>query len=111
MSSWVYRADAEVPSYTVLWRDSSNVPIDFSTGYTFEVKLVNRSSGAVALTKTTGITGSDGSSGYNIVVAWSVGELNVTPGIYEVHLTATTETADRHFRPGHEPQIVIKASV
>ena len=107
--SWVYRADQEVPSFAVDWYDRDGNLINFATGYTFEVKLINQSTGTVALTKTTGVTGAATSP--NVVVAWATGQLAITPAVYRLHLTATTGGADRMFRPGDEPRVTIVAAV
>jgi hypothetical protein len=108
--SWIYRADQETPSFAVAWSDRDGNLIDFSSGsYTFELKLVHRTTGTIALTKTTGITGSAASP--NIVAAWSSGELAITPGPYRAHITATIGGADRMFMPGAEPIITIVAAV
>jgi hypothetical protein len=109
MTTWTYRADAESPSYCVEWRDANGDLINFATGYTFEVKLVNQATAVSALTKSSGITGAATSP--NITVAWTTGELNLTPATYQVHLTATASGADRHFRPGSEPLLKIVAAV
>lgn len=109
--TWTYRADQESPSFAVAWSDRDGNLINFATGYTFEVKLVNQSTGIVALTKTVGITGAATSP--NVVAAWSTGELNIAPAVYRVHLTATLTAsgADRMFRPGDEPRITIVPAV
>ncbi len=101
MSTWTYRADQEFPSFSVAWYDGTGNLIDFSTGWTFEVKVGS-------LTKTTGITGS--ASAPNVVVAWGAGELNITPGTYPLYLKATSSGGDRRFRPGNEPEIEILAT-
>jgi hypothetical protein len=107
MSEWVYRQDAEIPSFAVEWRDGNGALINFASGYTFQVLLVNTSD-AVVLTKTTNITGAATSP--NVTVAWPAGELNITPGVYFLHLRATSATNDRFFSPGRWPKITIVAT-
>ena len=107
--AWIYRADQEVPSFSVAWYDRDNTLINFATGYTFELKLIAVDGTTIALTKTTGIAGAATSP--NITVAWAVGELNIAVGAYRAHLTATTGGADRMFKPGDEPVITIVAAV
>jgi hypothetical protein len=109
-SPWIYRAGQELPAFAVEWRDRSGALVDFSSGWTFTVKLVNET-GAAVLTKTAGITGS--ATAPNVTVGWAADELNIVPGTYRVHLTArrTADSLDRLFRPGTEPSIVVKASV
>jgi len=91
---------AEAPSVALWWVDDDGDLIDFSSGYTFTLKLGQRGQ-AAELTKTTGITGALGTgtepSGVpNVTVAWSAGELaDVTPGLYEFELTARTGSSDR----------------
>lgn len=109
MGTWRYRQNQELPSFAVSWSDRDGNLIDFSTGYTFTLKLANSATGEVALTKTTGIVGGD--TAPNVVAAWAAGELNITPGSYRVHLTATSAGADRVFMPGREPYIVIDPTV
>lgn len=91
------RADQEDPAYRVEWRDGLNALIDFSTGYTFTLRIVAED-GTVALTKTANITGA--ATVPNVSVAWAVGELNITPGDYQLRLVATTGGRDRAFKPG-----------
>jgi cytochrome bd-type quinol oxidase subunit 2 len=107
--TWTYRSDAETPSYAVHWKDRDGNTIDFSSGYTFTVQLVNVSTGTTALTKTTNITGA--STSPNVTVAWAVGELAVTAGLYWLMLKATDGSSqDRFFRPGNWPTIEIEAA-
>lgn len=103
---WVYRQDQEEPAFAVDWRDHNNQVIDFSTGYSFQVKLKKGVATAAVLTKTTGVTGSADSP--NITIAWASGELNVDPGEYIVFIKATSVAGDRRFMPGSEPTIIIE---
>jgi hypothetical protein len=105
MNVITYRKDAELPSLTLAWYDSSGNLIDFSSDYTFELKLISKKTGAAELTKTNGIIGS--ATKPNIVVAWSSGDLNKTPGQYSVRLKATNIMGDRYFAPDSEPIIKI----
>lgn len=99
-----YARSAERP-YARLWlQDDQGDLIDLSTGYTFTVNIGRR--GHVAdRTKTTGITGAAGAGVCptgtpNLVVAWSAGELNLTPGAYELEIIATTGTDNQLWRTG-----------
>lgn len=100
MSSRIaYRSNAERPGMSIWWFDDAGNLIDFSAGYTFSLKIGPKG-GAALLTKTSNITGAAGAGVEptgtpNIVVTWSGGELNITPGAYELELTATTGSADR----------------
>jgi hypothetical protein len=93
MARWRYRTDQEDPAYVVTWLDRNGSPIDFSTGYTFTLKLVSATTGTTGLTKTSGITGA--ATAPNISVAWSANELASLSGDYIPHLTATTGGRDR----------------
>ena len=94
MARWRYRTDQEDPAYVVTWLDRNGDPIDFSSGYTFSLKLVSATAGTTALTKTTGITGA--ATAPNVSVVWSAAELAaVAVGDYIPHLTATTGGRDR----------------
>ena len=96
-----YHRSAERPAAKLWLLDDDGSLIDFSTSYTFSLKvgLV----GAVALlTKTTNITGAAGAGVEptgtpNVVVNWTSGELNLTPGRYAWQLTCTTSGLDRVF--------------
>jgi hypothetical protein len=104
----VYRQDQELPSFAVTWKDNGGAIINFSAGYTFQVLLVNAGTGAIALTKTTNITGA--ATAPNVTVAWPTGELNIAAGSYYVHLRATTGGNDRLFSPADLPTIRIIAT-
>jgi hypothetical protein len=109
MSGFIYYTDQESPSFAVAWSDRDGNLIDFSTGYTFELKLVHRSTGTVGLTKSAGIVGAATSP--NITASWSAAELAaVTPGAYRARLKATSGGLDRRFMPGNEPIITIVAA-
>lgn len=83
-----YTQGAELPDLTFEWRDSTGALIDFSSGYTFVLKLGTPGQAAV-LTKSTGITGA--ATNPNVTVVWATsGELNtLTPGVYTLQLIAT----------------------
>jgi hypothetical protein len=83
-----YIQGADLPDLTFEWRDSTGALINFSSGYTFVLKLGTPGS-AATLTKSTTITGAATSP--NVTVAWATsGELNtLTPGVYTLDLIAT----------------------
>ncbi len=98
---WIYRKSAERPSASLWLFDTNRTLIDFSSGYTFSLKIGTPGSTAL-LTKTTGITGAAGSGSDptgtpNVVIAWTAGELNIAPGVYAWELTCTTGGLDRVF--------------
>jgi len=99
MSRLQYRSNAERPGTSIWWFDDAGNLIDFSSGYTFSLKIGPRG-GAALLTKTSNITGAAGAGVEptgtpNVTITWGAGELNLTPGAYEFELTATTSSADR----------------
>lgn len=87
---------SDLPDYSRPWLASDGSVIDFSSGYTFQVKVGNPGS-AAAFTKTTGITGAATSP--NITIAWATsGELNtLTPGAHtlQVKATRTSDSKER----------------
>lgn len=100
MSKWLrYYRTAERPSLEIWWQDDDGTLIDFSTGYTWSLKIGNVGSAAL-LTKTVGITGAVGAGVEptgtpNVTVAWTTGELDLAAGNYELQLTATASGVDR----------------
>lgn len=78
----------------------NGVADDYSSGFTFEVKLATVAApGTAVLTKTTGITGA--AAGV-VTVAWAPNELDLTPGRYTAQLKIT-RTADNHELTVQEP--------
>jgi hypothetical protein len=89
-----YARSAERPDLRLWLQDDEGDLIDLSTGYTFTVHIGRR--GHVSdRTKTTGITGAVGAGVSptgtpNLVISWASGELNLTPGAYDLDIIATT---------------------
>lgn len=99
MSKVAYVSSAERPGLGLWIVDSAGNLIDFSSGYTFTLKIGPRG-GAALLTKTSNITGAAGAGVEptgtpNIVVLWGAGELALTAGVYQCELTCTSSSADR----------------
>lgn len=96
MLSVTYTQGAELPDLTIEWKDTAGNLIDFSSGYTFVLKL-GVPGAAATLSKSTGITGAATSP--NVTVAWATsGELNtIATGFYHAHLNAT-RTSDQKLR-------------
>lgn len=88
----------------LLWNDRSGTAIDFSSGWTFTVRLVAASTPTVlAATKTTGITGyADNALGYNILIDWATADFTALTGgtSYTVKLVATPTSGDPIAFPG-----------
>ena len=96
-----YYKSAERPSLRLWLLDDERDLIDFSTGYTFSLKIGSAGSTAL-LTKSSGITGAAGagvapSGTPNVTVEWTAGELSIAAGNYTLQLTATTGGLDRLF--------------
>ena len=101
MNRLIYKRNAERPAVEMWLRDDDATLIDFSSGYTWTLKIGELGTTAL-LTKTTGIVGAAGAGSEptgtpNVVVSWTAGELNLTPGTYAWVLTATTGGLDRVF--------------
>jgi hypothetical protein len=88
MTTPEYIQGADLPDLAITWLDYKGDIIDFSGGYTFEVKVGNLSTTAL-VTKILGITGA--AIIPNVVIAWDVvGELNTLPaGVYTTQVKAT----------------------
>ena len=96
-----YYQGAERPALKLWLQDDDGTLIDFSSGYTFTLKIGLTGQPAL-LTKTTGIVGAVGAGVEptgtpNVTVTWTAGELAITPGAYSWALTATTGGLDRIF--------------
>jgi hypothetical protein len=95
-----YHKTASLPSAELWLQDDDGTVIDFSTGYTFSLKIGNKGSAAI-LTKTSGITGAAGSGTEptgtaNVTVAWDDAELaSETPGSYTWQLTCTATSGGK----------------
>lgn len=85
-----YPKGAERPAAGLRLLDNGT-PVDLSSGYTFNVTI----NFATPLVKTTGITGSAGTSNTpNLSITWAANDLNVTPGRYRMTVTATSGGLD-----------------
>jgi hypothetical protein len=84
---------SELPDWTFHWT-AGGATIDFSTGYTWTLRV--GSSNAGVLEKTSGITGA--ATDPNVTVVWAAGEWDgVAPGNYAFTLTPrrTSDSKDR----------------
>lgn len=89
-----YTAGDARPVTDLWWLDDDGDLIDFSSGYTFVLKIGDPGSPAL-LTKSSGIAGAVGAGSEpdgtpNVVVTWAAGELDIAPGVYAFQLRATT---------------------
>lgn len=66
-----YRKDQELPALPVTWKDRDGAIRDFSSGWTFTVKIALADAPAVVLaTKSSGITGA--ATAPNVLIDWAV---------------------------------------
>lgn len=90
-----YYTGDELGDAGLYWRDGNGALIDFTSGYTFSLRIYDHDGSTVLVTKSTGITGAAGSLTVptpNVTVAWATtAELTsiTTPGDYQLRLTAT----------------------
>ncbi len=101
MTSVSYHATAARPALQLWLLDDDKTLIDFSTGWTFSLKIGAKASTAL-LTKTTGIVGAAGvgiepTGTPNVVITWAAGELNLPPTEHAWQLTATSGGLPRVF--------------
>ena len=106
-----YHSTAERPAAKLWLFDDDGTLIDFSSGYTFALKIGTKGSAALA-TKSSGFTGATGAGieptgTPNVTITWTAGELAITPGTYTWILTATTNSLDRVFEGIFEIEDVI----
>lgn len=88
-----YKKADELPAWVATVSINGTLP-DFSTGWTFTVKLATTATATPTLTKSTGITGA--ASGV-ITVAWGTNELSITEQDYLAHLTGTRASDSAQF--------------
>jgi hypothetical protein len=95
MTTVEYTIGAELPDTAITWTDESGNLINFSSGWTFTVKVGDQGKTAL-LTKSTGITGA--AAAPNLTIAWAAGELDgVGSGAWACQVTAhnTASAKDR----------------
>ena len=107
--SFVYKRGAELPGLTLPWQEETAqgvfADLDLTSGWSFTLRLINRATQQVAVTKTTGITGFDG----GVVVTWATDELDIPAGVYRLRLRAreNATSRDRDYSPASPPTIQI----
>ncbi|HEU4544070.1 MAG TPA: hypothetical protein VFR23_23270 [Jiangellaceae bacterium] len=90
---WTITVGSELPDRTLHWQTADGATIDFSTGYTWTLRVGNTTG---VLQKTSGITGA--ATDPNVTIVWAAGEWdNVPPGNYSFTLTPrrTSDSKDR----------------
>src|SRR5688572_24863757 len=98
-----YIQGAELPDIEVTWRDSDGSIIDYSTGYTFTVRVGQLGQAAV-LTKVTGITGDN--TVPNIIISWSNTEIESLPAATYVLEVIARHTATGKDRKMHDSVVI-----
>lgn len=106
-------ADQELPADAIDWLDGpTGATIDFSTGWTFTVKLCSAGTKTAALTKTSGITGA--ATLPNVTIDWSTTDfVGITTGvIYDMYIYARrgVDSKDRVFNPDNPPSFTLAAA-
>lgn len=78
---------SDLPDLAISWLDRTGSIIDYSSGYTFTVK-VGVEGGAASITKTSNIVGAATSP--NILVSWATSEIGtLSAGRYVIEVIAT----------------------
>jgi hypothetical protein len=107
-----YRKDQELPGVSLNWLDGTGATIDFSTGWTFTVKVCAEGTTTTLVTKTTGITGA--STLPNVRIDWSTTDWStLTAGaVYDYLVIArrTSDSKDNEFKPGSPLKLQILAA-
>ena len=88
MTDVEYLQGADLPDLAITWLNSAGNLVDFTTGYSFELK-VGRPGSVALFTKSTGFSAS--LTDPNLTVAWAnTGELNtIAAGQYRCQIRAT----------------------
>lgn len=81
---------SSLPDASFRWLDAAGSPINFTTGWSFSMKIAQPPN-SVQVTKTAGFVGGNGANNAaNLVVVWADDELaNLTAGRWYFQLTAT----------------------
>jgi hypothetical protein len=90
----VVYSDETDPDIRLAWYDNDDpATLRNLSGWTLAVEVVDPETNVIALTKTTGINGGDGSGASNVNIAWTAAELDTIDGAtYKLRVTATLAT-------------------
>lgn len=96
--SLIYPPGDELGDAGLFWKDTTGTLINFSSGYTFVVTILDQDTGTAVITKSSGITGAAGNlttNTPNVTVAWADDELDdLTPGTEYAFRCVATRTSD-----------------
>lgn len=95
-----YYVGSDLPDTQITLKNGDGTYPDFSSGYTFQVKVAPAGSTSASFTKTTSISGAAGSTTVaNVSVSWATsGELNtLTAGYYTLQLQVTRTSDSRQW--------------
>lgn len=104
MADAEYIKGAELPDVAMTWNDPVSGIIDFTSGWTFSLRI-----GAVGQTalleKTSGFT--PGAAPPNLVIAWAAGELDsLPPGVHTVDVEARNTGSNKDRKRRFEIEII-----
>ena len=91
------RVSHELPDIAIDWYDDQGDLINFSSGYTWSLKIGSDPTGAATVTKTSGITGAATSP--NVTISFSAAELDGLSAstLYVCQLSGTSSSKQRGF--------------
>lgn len=82
--------DQTDPDVRLAWYDADGTTLRNLVGWTIAVEVIDRTTGYIEMTKTTGVTGGDGTGAYNVDIAWTAVELgDLAGGRWNLRVTAT----------------------
>lgn len=99
MSTYTVYADETDPDMRLAWYVGNGTTTlrDF-TDWTISVEVLDRKTGEVVYTKTTGCLGGDGVGSSNVNVAWTADELADIVGIWPMRVSAVNGTERAVFK-------------
>lgn len=90
MTTIIYQDETD-PDLRLAWPDTNG--LRDLTGWTLAVEIINRTTGLIEMTKTSGVVGGDGTGTYNVNIAFTANELDELAGHpWNLRVTATNGT-------------------
>lgn len=108
-----YYVGSDLPDTQITLRNGDGTYPDFSSGYTFSIKVAPAGSTTATFTKSTNVTGAAGSATVaNLTISWATsGELNsLTAGYYILQVTVTRTSDSRQWIEQFPVEIVAAVS-